>query len=260
MGKLSRKQKDMMSYNDDQSHIYMYDEDTITFQSKRQFQPVMEPATIVCKTDHKNFSKRQEKLHNQQAIMYGYDLLSNFNRSKVRRNVDFESSISSHDCINRDNRESLSQERMMEALQEPVKKRDDLAVLNRFVIKKDSTWKGVFDIVMMFTSCYNIFGNAYYAAFGVPTGVFEILLDTFIEVLFLMDMIFNFCQEYMDEETYKLVSNFKEIAKHYAKKSFIFDFIAWFPAQLFLDKDAELIDFQLRMLRLLRLLRLPRLA
>jgi hypothetical protein len=38
-----------------------------------------------------------------------------------------------------------------------------------------------------------------------------------------------FCQEYMDEETYNVVSNFKQIAKHYAKSVFIFDFIAWMP-------------------------------
>ena len=128
-----------------------------------------------------------------------------------------------------------------DSLESAYKKRDDLDFLNKFVIRKDSTWKGVFDIVMMFTSCFNIFGNAYYAAFGVPTTSTEIILDNFIEVLFLMDMIFCFCQEYMDEETYNIVSSLKQIAKHYAKKSFIFDFIAWFPAQLFLDMNHSLI-------------------
>lgn len=36
------------------------------------------------------------------------------------------------------------------------------------VIKKDSNWKGAFDILMLFVSCYNIFVNAYYSAFGIP--------------------------------------------------------------------------------------------
>ena len=47
-------------------------------------------------------------------------------------------------------------------------KKDDLAFLNKLVISKDSTWKGWFDLVMMVAAIFNIFGNAYYSAFGVP--------------------------------------------------------------------------------------------
>ena len=36
------------------------------------------------------------------------------------------------------------------------------------VVAKDNPYKGIFDVIMMFISCYNIFGNAYFAAFGVP--------------------------------------------------------------------------------------------
>ena len=71
--------------------------------------------------------------------------------------------------------------------------RDDLAFLNNFVIKLDSTWKGAFDFVMMITSCYNIFGNAYYAAFGAPTTFYDKMVDNFVEFLFFLDMIFCFC-------------------------------------------------------------------
>lgn len=87
--------------------------------------------------------------------------------------------------------------------------RDDLACLNKFVISKGSTWKGVFDLIMMITSVYNIFANAQYAAFGAPDSLIEIIVDYFVESLFLFDMIFCFFQEYMDEETYKVVRNFK---------------------------------------------------
>ena len=68
--------------------------------------------------------------------------------------------------------------------------RDDLVMLDKFVIKKDSTWKGIFDLVMLLVSCYNIFGNAYYAAFGVPTQFYDVAIDWFVELLFLADMIF----------------------------------------------------------------------
>jgi hypothetical protein len=40
---------------------------------------------------------------------------------------------------------------------------------NLFVIKKNSSWKGVFDFVMLFVSCQNIFSNSYYSAFGIPS-------------------------------------------------------------------------------------------
>ena len=49
-------------------------------------------------------------------------------------------------------------------------------------------------------------------------------------------MFFCFCQEYMDEETYNVVSGLKQIAKHYVKESFIFDFIAWFPFSWFISE------------------------
>jgi len=64
----------------------------------------------------------------------------------------------------------------------------------------------------------------------------------------------------MDEETYNIVSSFKLIAKHYAKKSFIFDFCAWFPVEMFLDANEPAYEKKSRLFRLLRLLRLPRLA
>jgi len=54
-------------------------------------------------------------------------------------------------------------------------------------------------------------------------------LDNFVETLFLMDMVFCFCQEYLDEETYTVQSDIKTIAKHYLKRSFIFDLLAWLP-------------------------------
>lgn len=71
--------------------------------------------------------------------------------------------------------------------------RDDLAFLDRFVIPKDSDWKGLFDIFMLFISIYNIFGNAYYSAFGFPEDFLFNSGDIFVETMFLFDMIFCFC-------------------------------------------------------------------
>ena len=60
-------------------------------------------------------------------------------------------------------------------------------------------------------------------------------MDQAVESLFLLDMAFCFCQEYLDEETYTLVSDLKTIAKHYMKKSFIFDLLAWLPLEIIFE-------------------------
>jgi hypothetical protein len=50
-------------------------------------------------------------------------------------------------------------------------------IIDCLVIKKDSSWKGMFDILMLFISCYNIFGNAYYSAFGAPDTILFVVID-----------------------------------------------------------------------------------
>jgi hypothetical protein len=141
-----------------------------------------------------------------------------------------------------------------------VVKRDDLAFLDKFVIKKDSTWKGLFDLFMLMISVYNIFGNAYYSAFGAPETTWFIVVDVTVELMFFFDMIFCFFQEYKDEETCNHVTKFRQIATHYFRKSFIFDLIAWVPISLMLNETAVFYPFYNRIGRLLKLFRLPRLS
>jgi hypothetical protein len=130
------------------------------------------------------------------------------------------------------------------------------------VIKKDSSWKGMFDILMLFISCYNIFGNAYYSAFGAPDTITFMILDYVVEFLFSCDLIFCFCQEYLDEETYTIVSDIKKIAKHYAKKSFVFDLAACLPIEnvIMTQGGDGFNEDRIRLFRLLKMFRLPRLA
>jgi len=66
-------------------------------------------------------------------------------------------------------------------------------LFSNLVIDLDSSWKSAFDVVMLISSCYNTFSQAYYAAFGNPTNFYQNFLDYFIEVLFMLDFIFCFC-------------------------------------------------------------------
>lgn len=134
----------------------------------------------------------------------------------------------------------------------------DLAFLNKLLIRKDSARKGAFDIVMLVVSVYNIYGNAYYSAFDIPfqTSLWFIVFDNSIELLFFVDMICCFCQEYVDEETYTAVSDIKMIAINYLKRSFIFDLLAVIPFESIFLNYLETP----RLWRLMKLLRMPRLS
>jgi hypothetical protein len=132
--------------------------------------------------------------------------------------------------------------------------------MNKFVIKIDSTWKRIFDILLLLLAVWNIFSNAYFTAFGIPNDKVITMIDNFVEVFFYCDMVFNFCQEYLDEETYTIVSDFKLIAKHYIKKTFIIDLLACLPITLFETIYLIFESNEVRLFRMLKLLRLPRLA
>ena len=80
------------------------------------------------------------------------------------------------------------------------------------MIRRDSTFKGIFDFIMLFVACQNIFANAYHSAFGIPSTVQFVIIDNVIEGLFWFDILLNFCEEYLDEETYIYVSDFISIA------------------------------------------------
>ena len=87
--------------------------------------------------------------------------------------------------------------------------------------------------MLIIASAYNVYVNAHFATFGSPKAD-DLIIDFFVEFLFVLDMIFCFFQEYKDGETYHMVSSFKDIAMHYLKKSFFFDFIAIIPFDLML--------------------------
>jgi len=118
------------------------------------------------------------------------------------------------------------------------------------VVSHGNALKEYFDMLMLPVSCYNVFGNAYYSAFGSSNNFYIIIIDYSVETLFLIDILFNFTQEYLDDETYVIISDWPTIVKRYLKSSFIFDFFAWVPFSLIIEPN--------RLYRLFKLLRIPR--
>jgi len=90
-------------------------------------------------------------------------------------------------------------------------------------------WRRNFNTVMLLVCFINVFGNAYFASFEPPDDPRFIIVDQTIETLFLIDMIFNFLEEYLDEETYTYVTDLRKITIRYLKGKFIYDLVAWTP-------------------------------
>ena len=131
-----------------------------------------------------------------------------------------------------------------------LEKNSQFKLVEFLIIKIDNNYKSAFDFLMLFISIYNIFSNAYLSAFGLINSYWFVILDNFVESLYLLDLIFCFLQEYQDEETYTIVRDLKKIAINYLKRSFILDLIAWVPFNYFYSN---------RLLRLLKLFRIRRL-
>ena len=122
------------------------------------------------------------------------------------------------------------------------------------VIPEDAEWKSYFDMIMLVCACENTIFQAYYSAFGLPDTPAENIIDAAVEGLFLLDLIFCFCQQYRDGEKQTNVSDLKMIAIHYLKGNFIFDAIAIIPFDMFLTGS------KIRLYRLLKMLRVPRMV
>ncbi len=119
-------------------------------------------------------------------------------------------------------------------------------------------WRQKFNNVMLLFCFINVFGNAYFASFDPPDDQRFIIIDQAIETLFLIEMMFTFLEEYLDEETYTYVTDLKKITVRYLKGKFIFDLVAWTPFQFMINESMMEHKYK-RLLRLLKLLRLPRL-
>ena len=59
------------------------------------------------------------------------------------------------------------------------------------VVKHDNALKEYFDMIMLPVSCYNVFGSAYYSAFGSSNSLEVKIIDWVVESLFLIDILFS---------------------------------------------------------------------
>lgn len=117
----------------------------------------------------------------------------------------------------------------------------------KFTISMKNRIKRPFDVLMDFLPFASILSSMYFLAYEDPsTG--EMIFDTVLWVLFIVDFLLSFFTEFRDKKKRK-VRNLKLIALNYAKGFMIPDAIALIPLRFAGDFKAECI---LRLFRIAR--------
>ena len=99
-----------------------------------------------------------------------------------------------------------------------------------FIISMNSKWKTIFDTSILIVIGYSIFTTVLYISFEIKESEIISIINTMVMISFACDFVFNFFQEYLDQETQRGVKNHKQIAIRYFKSGWMFlDFIATFP-------------------------------
>ena len=73
--------------------------------------------------------------------------------------------------------------------------------VDKLVISSKSPWKSYFDISILLLVGYSCQSTLLYVAFGQPTNPFHLGIDFAVEILFYIDFIFNFFQEFIDKDS-----------------------------------------------------------
>jgi hypothetical protein len=131
---------------------------------------------------------------------------------------------------------------------------------NKLIIKETSKLKAAYDIYINLIVAYSCFETIYIVCFSPNIPNYQQYFDDYyIQICFLIDIIFSFLTEYKDPETYETIRSISKIGKRYVfKGSFIVDTLAVFPFNLIFASSKK--GNSIVAARLLRLFRLPRLV
>lgn len=130
---------------------------------------------------------------------------------------------------------------------------------NKLVLSPDSKIVAIFTgVIIVFSGVSTIFGQ-YFACFEEPdTDSALYIIDTFMEVCFMIDIVKNFFLKYTDpRDPRRFVQDLGQIIQHYAKGAFFFDFIACIGFLLRHAMKGHLPKDQISLFYLSRLFRLP---
>ena len=134
----------------------------------------------------------------------------------------------------------------------------------KWIIHPKAHRKVYWDLFVAVFILYSVLLVPFKLGFSIENPALDVV-DIFVDLIFLSDMILSFNQAYFDQDRGKYIIDRCKIAKNYGKTWFGIDFFSTFPiyrvAVAVMGDDAEATrSFQLiRALRLVRLLKLARL-
>lgn len=131
------------------------------------------------------------------------------------------------------------------------------------MFKPDSLIIQVWTFYILILMFYTVIFMPFFIAFINDDNITILILDTIIDISFIVDIILNFNTCYYDEEN-NLVKDRSIISKNYLKSWFTIDVLTSIPLSIILDKTANLKTHSyiklLKIIRLYRLIKLLRIA
>ncbi|KDO27241.1 hypothetical protein SPRG_07490, partial [Saprolegnia parasitica CBS 223.65] len=122
------------------------------------------------------------------------------------------------------------------------------------------------DILMLLLLFYTALLVPYEIAFVTETSVTALsVVNNMVDVLFCLDMLFNFVTPYVDKATNAVVDEYGLVAKNYLRGWFLIDFASIFPFETLSssdrssDSNTPAPSSRLVVLRILRILRIMKL-
>jgi len=106
-----------------------------------------------------------------------------------------------------------------------------------FMIYPNNSYKKCWDIIVTFALLFTCCVTPYRFAFVQEEPQGWLIINAFIDLMFLADIIFCFISAYYTEE-FLLIDERKEIAKNYATGWFFIDTLAIFPFEQILGSGS----------------------
>ena len=97
------------------------------------------------------------------------------------------------------------------------------------VIKPDTQWKTIFDAMILIFVLESCIVNIYMVSFPFDESNLFTIVKWVIEGFFMLDIILNFMQGYIDPQEQIPVDDFKQIALKYVQGWFFIDFVSVLP-------------------------------
>lgn len=132
----------------------------------------------------------------------------------------------------------------------------------KWIIPVHNTYKALWDVFCMILVLYVALVVPFRLGFGMDdTRPFK-AVRTFIDVIFVIDIVLSFCTEVEHDTTGRTISTHREIALNYLKGWLLLDLVTVFPFEIFNlggENDHSHVNQSLRIIRITKLSRLIRL-